>query len=406
MKKIIFNWYYDRRDLTEYILQIFEDTHLYFLYHAKEQPVPEYLHKHSNVSVIYWNDFTTPYGLIKSINPDAIVFHDIESFHQVGLNIAAKNLSIITFVLQHGLRTDFDVKYLFENNYTVSKVSLSSTSFRTMRFFLSSLWFRNFLQIPALVKFVFYRKIFDLVIALKKAQFPLRNADYYIELSEINTTFHKERDNIPDDKFIITGNPLFDGYVNSFNSGTNVSEGQDFVLLIDCPFEYDNGVDIPIFSLSQKNNYILQICRLAKEEGCFLKLKLHPKSYQTQGLVNDKNLIYCRDENIIELAKAARYVIFVHYSSITPVILFYKKCVYIDLGGDVQRMLFEMVEVKGVTIDEIVKKGIQLHELIRPISHEKLEKLLFKIDGKSARRVRNAIIEKIETHKIKNKLIA
>ena len=404
MRKIIFNWYYDRRDLTEYILQIFGDTRLYFLYHAKEQPVPEYLQKHSNVSVIYWNDFTTPYGLIKSINPDAIVFHDIESFHQVGLNIAAKNLSIVTFILQHGLRTYYDVQYLFENNYSRLNVGLSGTSFKTMRFFLSSLRMKNFSQMPSLIKFIFYRKIYDLTIALKKSQFSLRTADYYIELSEINTTFHKERDNIPDEKFIITGNPLFDGYVDSLNKAIGSHKEENYVLLVDCPFECDNGIDIPLFSLEQKNDYLKQIAKLAGEENYLLKVKLHPKSYGTKGLVTDPNLIYCRDEDIIELAKTANYVIFVHYSSVTPVLLGYKKCIYIDLGGDVQRKLFEMVGVEGYSLNNLLNTKTRLGEIATVVSLEKLDKLLFKIDGRSAERVRNAIVQKIEMHKSKNKL--
>ena len=397
MRRIIFNWYYDRPDLTEYLLQIFGDVQLYFLFHGSKKPVPEYLKKYPNVFFIFWYDYVTPYQLIRSINPNAIVFHDIESFHQVGLNIAAKNLSITTFVLQHGLRSDWDIKYVFSKSYSTSKVSISGSSFKTVIFFLSSLKFRNLRFITTLIRFTFYRKIYDLTIALKKVQFPLRNADYYIELSEINTTFHKERDNIPSERFIITGNPIFDGYFNSFRTD-KIDKTEPYVLLVDCPFEADNGIDIPRFSLQQKNDYIRHICNLSKEEGCFLKVKLHPKSYETSGLVEDKNLVYCLNDDIVELAKAARYVIFVHYSSITPVLLLYKRSVYINLGGDVQKILFDTVGVEGYTFDDIRKNKLQLDKIARPVSFEKLEKLLFKVDGKSASRVKKAILEKIELH--------
>ncbi len=399
MRRIIFNWYYDRPDLTEYLLQIFGDTELYFLFHGSKKPVPEYLKKYPNVFFIYWYDYLTPYQLIRSINPDAIVFHDIESFHQVGLNIAAKNLSILTFILQHGLRSDWDIKYVFSKSYSTSKVSISRESFKTAIFFLSSLQFRNLWVIPTLFRFSFYRKSYDLTIALKKVQFPLRNADYYIELSEINTTFHKERDNIPSERFVITGNPIFDGYFTSFAKSDKIDETESYALLIDCPFETDNGIDIPLFSLQQKNDYIRQICNLSKEEDCFLKVKLHPKSYKTRGLVEDKNLVYCLNDDIVELAKGARYVVFVHYSSITPVLLLYKRSVYINLGGDVQKILFDTVGVEGYTLDDIRIHKLQLDKMAKPVSFEKLEKLIFKVDGKSALRVRNAILEKIELHK-------
>jgi hypothetical protein len=286
---------------------------------------------------------------------------------------------------------------VFSKSYSTSKVSISGSSFKTVIFFLSSLKFRNLRFITALIRFTFYRKIYDLTIALKKVQFPLRNADYYIELSEINTTFHKERDNIPSERFIITGNPIFDGYFNSFRTD-RIDKAEPYVLLVDCPFEADNGIDIPRFSLQQKNDYIRQICNLSKEEGCFLKVKLHPKSYETGGLVEDKNLVYCLNDDIVELAKAARYVIFVHYSSITPVLLLYKRSVYINLGGDVQKILFDTVGVEGYTFDDIRKNKLQLDKIAKPVSFEKLEKLLFKVDGKSASRVKKAILEKIELH--------
>ena len=266
MNRILFNWYYHRQDLTEYLLETFADHQLYFLFYAKEEQVPEYLHKYSNVTIIFWNDFNTPYKLLKSINPDCIVFHDIESFYQVGLNIAAKNSQVLTFVLQHGLRSGYDVNYILENSSPHQKMTVSDTSLKTLFFFLSSLRFRNLSSAFRLIKFIVDRKAFELTRALKRNQFSLRHADYYIEFSELNTTYHKERDNIPIDKFIITGNPLFDGYINDFKTEHANKKTGDYVLLIDGPLECDNGVDIPHLTLEEKNRYLLQIANLSVKE--------------------------------------------------------------------------------------------------------------------------------------------
>ena len=402
MNRILFNWYYHRQDLTEYLLETFADHQLYFLFYAKEEQVPEYLHKYSNVTIIFWNDFNTPYKLLKSINPDCIVFHDIESFYQVGLNIAAKNSQVLTFVLQHGLRSGYDVNYILENSSPHQKMTVSDTSLKTLFFFLSSLRFRNLSSAFRLIKFIVDRKAFELTRALKRNQFSLRHADYYIEFSELNTTYQKERDNIPIDKFIITGNPLFDGYINDFKTEHANKKTGDYVLLIDGPLECDNGVDIPHLTLEEKNRYLLQIANLSGKEGFPLKVKLHPKSYATSNLVFTKNLVYCRNENIIQLAKDARYIIFIHYSSVTPVILFYKDCVYINMGGEVQKKLFDMVGIAGFTLEEIIGNRLKLSEIAKTASFEQLEKLLYTIDGMSALRVKNTIIKKIEMQKRNN----
>lgn len=406
MNSILFNWYYYRQDLTEYILETFADHKLYFLFYAQEEQVPEYLGKYSNATIIFWNDFDTPYKLLKSIKPDCIVFHDIESFYQVGLNIAAKNSQILTFVLQHGLRSGYDVNYILENSSSHQKITVSDTSLRTLFFFLSSLRLRNLSSAFRLIKFIVDRKTFELTRALKRNQFSLRSADYYIEFSELNTTYHKERDNIPNDKFIITGNPLFDGYIKDFKADHVNKRTGDYILLIDCPFECDNGVDVPRLTIEEKNRYLAQIANLSSKEGFPLKVKLHPKSYATGELVSATNLSYCRNENIIQLAKDARCVIFIHYSSITPIISFYKDCVYINMGGEVQKKLFDMVGIAGFTLEEILANRLTLTEIAKSASFEQLEKLLYTIDGKSALRVKNTIIKKIEVQKRNNVVTA
>jgi hypothetical protein len=399
MNRILFNWYYYRPDLTQYILETFADQHLYFLFYAKEEPVPEYLKKYSNVTIFFWNDFSTPYKLLRSINPDCIVFHDIESFYQVGLNIAARNCHILTFVLQHGLRSGYDVNFILENNSPHQKITVSDTSFKTLFFFLSSLRFKNLSATFSLIRFIIDRKTLELTSALKRNQFPLRNADYYIEFSELNTTYHRERDNIPDDRFIITGNPLFDGFINDFKTEhTNKKEG-DYVLLIDAPFERDNGADIPRLTLEEKNRYLLQIANLSSEAGLPLKVKLHPKSYSTTDLVSAANLSYCRNENMIQLAKDAQYVIFIHYSSVSPIISFYKECVYINMGGEVQKKLFDLVGMKGFSMEEIIDSKLKLGDIAKHSNFDQLEKLLYTIDGMSALKVKRAIMDKIELGK-------
>ena len=79
MKKILFNWYYHRQDLTSYLLSFAKDAELVFLYRQFPEEVPAYLKGISNISFIYWSDFGSPGQLLKKVNP-AILLRGIDIF--------------------------------------------------------------------------------------------------------------------------------------------------------------------------------------------------------------------------------------------------------------------------------------------------------------------------------------
>src|ERR1700757_5040505 len=189
--KILVNWDYDRNDLMIPFLKLEHDFEFIFIY--KYQRVDE-----SNsfpFKTIYWNEYKTPYKLLREIKPAKIIFHDIESFHQVALCIAAKNKKVITFHLEHGVK--FELKnHLDEVNYLKTikakenkNEPKTTNSFQTLLFYLSSFPAKQLSQLYNWIKFMYVRKTMNMLEGLVACPFPFRKADLYINFTKFNARF-------------------------------------------------------------------------------------------------------------------------------------------------------------------------------------------------------------------------
>src|SRR5437867_3314066 len=184
MKRILINWYYDRYDLTKHLLELSEQAQLVFIgKHSRPSVNEQEKFKESNISIVYWSDFHSPYQLLDEVKPDLVIFHDIEAFNQIALNIAAKNRNIRTYVLQHGFRGDYEITNALNHVSSINNIELSETSWWTLIFLIRSIRWKNFKHLIPLLKFIVSRKKNELTVALYKNQFELRRANRYIEFS-------------------------------------------------------------------------------------------------------------------------------------------------------------------------------------------------------------------------------
>ena len=123
--RILVNWDYKRTDLMKQFDILKQDIEFVFIYKNSEpQEGKEFLY---GQNVLYWNNFNSPYQLLNEAKPDKIIFHDIESFLQVSLNIAAQNKGIQTLVFEHGLRGDYEVDIALQS-YTSSNAKSTRTN--------------------------------------------------------------------------------------------------------------------------------------------------------------------------------------------------------------------------------------------------------------------------------------
>ncbi len=390
MKRVLLNWYYHRYDLTNYLLDFTDEMELVFLFHHSSEEAPGYLKGRKNVSVVFWGDFNTPYQLLQKIRPDLVVFADLESFNQIALNIAARNKGLTTFVLQHGSRGAYEIDEALMIADKEKKIQFTGTSFWSFRFLMSALRPKNFGQLRQLLKFVYTRKSSPLTNALFRHQFELRRADYYLEFSEANTTYHRKRDGITDERFILTGNPMLDDYFEYLNR--NSSDKGEYCLLIDCPFVEANFYQDHSITADRKNEYLAKLDQLSVMNGYQLKVKLHPLSYQSEGLYQSTTISYYRDADLKELVAGASCVYFVHFSSVAPVILAYKPSIYFHSVLQEHGNQFRKLDVPELPLFEFSETRKDLVDISRKLSIDQIKPLLYSTDGKASERVRNAIL--------------
>ena len=391
MRKILLNWYYERSDLTDYLLDFSDKVELVFLYRQFSVVNPSYLDRYKNISIVYWSDYKTPQQLLRFVKPDCVVLCDLESFNQIALNIAARNNGITTYVLQHGLRGAFEVEEASSKVYEpMPTIQVNPTSWWSLRFFFSSLKFKNFRQLPVLLKFMYARKTKELTLALKENQFELRRADYYIEFTQENAGYHKLRDGVPDNRFIFTGNPLYDDYTNY---GKNKSSllGEKYFLLIDCPFMEGSFLTATRMNNGEKNSYILSMNELSKSVNAKLYVKLHPLTYSTKNLPSDSNLIYFRETDIIKLAAAASLIFFVHFSTLSPLLLSFKSCIYFNSHYLDHADVFKRLSVTTFNIFPFTCTAQDLDDKVFTVNREELQKFIYKNDGKAGQRIKSIL---------------
>jgi hypothetical protein len=328
-------------------------------------------------TVLYWGDYNSPYALLAAVRPDKVVFSDLESFPQIALNIAARNMNIPTFVLQHGANGAFQVHRACGQ---AQMPALSKTSFWTLRFLARALRPQNVLFLRQLAKFIYDRKRFALVTALRRNRYEFRRADLYIEFSPENSGYFKARDDVPDDRFVYIGNPAYDELFQRAPSfGT-----KNYALLIDAPFLEAGDFAHGRISADEKANYLRKFDRAFALRNMPLRVKLHPLSYDAK-LPILPNTEYVRDADMVSLFGQCEVAISLHYSTMSAPIL-HLKPFYAFTSGVTPVTPF--LEHSGLVRDLLHFDPEALGEPSEPLSWEIVRDYLFSTDGKSSERLR------------------
>lgn len=369
--RILFNWYYHRPDLTRHLLEIGREHELFFI----DRQAPDGVVVDGS-TVLYWGDYKSPYELLESVCPDKVVFSDLESFPQIALNIAARNMGIPTFVLQHGANGAFQVYHAREDAQTPS---LSKTSFQTLAFLGRALRPRNFRFLDQLVKFIIDRKRLSLVAALRRNQFEFRRADFYIEFSPQNAGYFKARDAVPDDRFIYIGNPAYDEIFQRVPS----LAPKGYALLIDAPFLEAGDFAHGQISKEEKAEYLRKFDSAFSARNIRLLVKLHPLTYDSE-LPILPNTRYVRDDDLVSLIGECQVAVLIYYSTLSAPIL-HLKPFYLFSNGFTPETPFLIRS--GVTRDLLHFDPEALGEPSDPLGWETVKDYLFSTDGKSNERL-------------------
>ena len=317
---------------------------------------------------------------LKQFDPTKSFFLTSNSFPQISLNIAARNLGIPTFVLQHGANGE---ELVHQACAQPQMPVLSKTSFWTMRFLAAALRPHNIPIFHQLAKFIYDRKRFTLVTALRRNRHEFRRADHYIEFSSENAGYFKARDAVPDDRFIYIGNPAYD---ELFQRAATF-ESKKYALLIDAPFLEAGDFAYGLIDAVEKAKYLQKLDKAFAARNMPLLVKLHPLSYDAE-LPALPNTQYVRDTDMVSLVAQCEVAISVHYSTMSAPIL-HLKPFYAFASGVTPETPF--LKHSGSVRDLMHFDPEALGEPSKPLHWEVVKDYLFSTDGKSGERLRDIL---------------
>ena len=391
-------WNYYRADITEFLLKLDDHFELVFLNDYEPSDKKGCI---KECKRIFWSEYTSPYQILDELKVSQILFSDVESFHQTALVIAARNRKIKSFVLEHGLRGDFEIdlqiqlyyqrknkKLLSENTNEVDNSLLQHQSFKTLKFYLSSIRLQNFGSILWILIFIFYRKKYGLTYGLYKLKKKFRWADTYLNFTELNATYIQARDGVPKDRFRMTGNASFDGFFQMAMHFTP-SVSVRYLLLIDSPF-----VEAAIFGMTplKKNEFIIKLNDFAISKGLKLYIKLHPLSFNSDYYFKNANIIYYKNHDINILILESAACVYMHLSSLMPLGILYKPFLFFNtypaynpyiLSMDIKAFDFYNFEIAELVFSELDEKNKKLI----------IDRFLFSTDGQAIKRIENYLVQ-------------
>lgn len=375
------NWDHSRKDLSEQLFRLSDLFELIFIFeYQKKQEYP-------GLHVIYWNDFSTPTEILQKIQPSQIIFHDIESFHQIALNITARKKNIKTFVLEHGLRRSFEVRNTiqFEKN---PGLELSGSSISTLRFLLASFVYLKVSLWPAYIRLLALRKYQGLTKGLNSCPYEFRQADVYINFTERNSGYIRERDGIKEKKLIYIGNPQFDSFFQR-SKEEKMPVRKKRIVLFDTPFELIPGNKI---DLAHRTAFIYKLSEYFRTKGLSLTVKLHPRSNPQE--FKHPDIEFISEGDLFELILGSEGCVFIHNSGLIPLSMLFNKTVLFNAFPELNQDVVDdaYIPILDFKTEEIAK--VELKETDFKTREKVIKDYFLTTEGNSEKKLRAILTER------------
>ena len=320
MKTILLNWSPERKALLDPFIELNKKHVVFVIVWFKNKPS---YNIQCDIKQVYFSDFNSPYHLLSTINPDKILFFNIESYYQISLNLAAKNLGIKTFMMHHGLYqqngmeiASIKLKIIKEN------IKKSRMDFKTILFYVFSLRLKNITTFYNYITFAIKRRKNSSYLFFKSHNYEFLKPDIFIQLSEHNATITKKIYNLSsNERFRFIGHPFNDEF---FPKLSNFEKNDKYFLLIDS-HNTKNVFLINGYTYEDKINFYKKLGYYANKNGAKLKIKLHPASYDNIENPLPKTIEFIRDSKIDALISGALGC-FAFYSTLIIPIIYHSNC--------------------------------------------------------------------------------
>jgi hypothetical protein len=248
---------------------------------------------------------------------------------------------------------------------------------------LKAFKFKNIASIFHFLLFPFIRKKYGLTVGLYKCPFKLREANTYINFTNHNASYILKRDSVSIKKIISIGNPCFDDAFIQLGKIKNNSE--NYYLLIDCPY-----CEQSIFNMKKEKKaaFYKKINAFCMSHNSRLKIKLHPQSYGAEYLPLHDNIEYLREYNIAELIANAKACFLINLSTLSPLAMYYSKCIYFDTEiNPYDKELIENEYIPTYNFNTFDPSELIFKELTSEVKKEIKKNYLYSTDGKATERL-------------------
>ena len=269
---------YSRKDLLSPFDLLIGKINMYFLtyYSAKELPNRD---TSQYGTILFWNEYSSGIELIKKLKIKKIIFYEYESYNNIALRSAAKQLGIRCYHLEHGWRNYDSLKKLENNQKTVKQILFKNPFFNYLKlFFISRFYYNTYKKCnnelkKQLLKFYKTRSSYGILSTFKKIDSPLLKLDFYINFSSENFKYFRTKHHLKDNfkHFKLIGFPQFDNA--SLAAKSNLNFNSNKLLFIDQPFLEQN-----LFGWTPKHkfSFLTELQELATTLKLKLIIKPHP----------------------------------------------------------------------------------------------------------------------------------
>lgn len=392
MRRILLVWPYHRRDWIQTFVHIDREFELHYLayIHPSLDPTevvsrPERVH--------YWSDYKSAAAILDDVHPDKVVFMSIDSGLGVALNTVAKERNIRTYILQHGIFTNYRDYRIREKLWRKASLSKHVEEKKEAIHFSSRAFIRASIKNPWVLLRLFIHAYFAKrsgpYFANRHFSFAAKKPDFYICYSKANARIYEELDHPREGQLLFTGSPELDIYLQPAEKPP-VDGG--FMLHIDQAMA-ENSFGEETVSRTEMISFYERLNVLAKRMGLKLFIKLHPESYQSDWLPKDANMRYLKNTpNLSSYIQHAEICTGFYSTLVIPAAYWNRLILFNIYYSYLQEVLSVIPHVRVTSFRTFDPEKIEI-PVLKADGRDLLKSYFLSFDGKSAERIRSILNE-------------
>lgn len=384
-------WPYHRKDwihIFELLGNDFEFHYLSYIHQALDPTDPQ----ERPALVRYWAEFSNTAEVLESIRPEKIIFMSIDSGLSIALNIQAQQQGIRTYVMQHGIYTnyrDYRMREKLWRKASVSRAAVSSKKevrFSSIRFLRASL--KNPFLLFRILLHAYAARRTGPYFANRHFSFAAKKPNFYICFSKANAKIYEELDRPTAGKFIFTGSPELDSYLKPVEQPP-VQER--FILHIDQALA-ENSFGEETVSRENMISFYAKLNTLAHRMEARLFIKLHPESYQTEWLPQHENITYLKATPNLQAYLQHAVLCTGFYSTLLIPAVYWNSAVLFNIYYSyIQEVLRSMPNVSIVPFSQFDPATTEIPPASAGKGLELLKSYFYAYDGRSAERIKEVL---------------